>query len=306
MSASLIQEQRERLLARCPAPPPTPAGAVDLPIHVSRWGEHGPTVLVVHGGVQGGLGGGPGTFSGQRELASKGWRLSVVDRPGFGESPSRGVDDMEADAVWIADMLGDGAFLIGHSWGGAEALLAAARRPHAVRGLILIEPALQALLMGDPRIANNPALLASAQHFGGILMSAQTPRDYALGFARSLGAVEGTGHASNTALAALERDEALASGYGCALLRARMASPQALRQAAAILQAAHVPVLVITGGWSPFFDGVGQIAAELAGGRHLIVPSANHFVQLTNASGFNAEADAFMRALAGAAPAPQP
>ncbi len=304
MSASPIQEQRERLLAQCAAPGPTPAEAGSLPIHITRWGDSGPAVLVVHGGVQGGLGGGPSTFSGQQDLASKGWRLQVVDRPGFGQSPSRGVDDMEADAAWIADMLGEGAFLIGHSWGGAEALLAAGRRPHAVRGLILIEPALQGLLMGDSRVGSDPALLASAQQFGGILMSAKTPRDYALRFARSLGAVA-TGDASNTAVAALESNEGLAGAYGCALLRARMASPEALRAASAALRAAHVPVLVVTGGWSPFFDGVGQLAAELTGGRHAIVPSANHFVQLTNAQAFNAMADAFMRET-GAVPARQP
>ena len=301
MSASLVQERREMLLAQCPASRPraTEEEAGKLPIHVTHWGDHGPAVLVVHGGVQGGLGGGPSTFSGQRGLADRGWRLAVVDRPGFGQSPSRGVDDMEADSIWISDMLGDGAFLVGHSWGGAEALLAAGRRPQAVRGLILIEPALQSLLMGDPRVGKDPALLASAQQFGGILLSAKTPADYALGFARSLGAV-GTEHASNTAVGALEHDARLAHDYGCALLQARMASPPALRQAATSLAAAHVKVLVITGGWSPFFDGVGQLAAELTGGRHVIVPSANHFVQLTNAEGFNAEADAFMREIEAA------
>ena len=39
----------------------------------------------------------------------------MVERPGFGQSPTCGVDDMAADAVWIAVMLGDGAHLIGHS-----------------------------------------------------------------------------------------------------------------------------------------------------------------------------------------------
>ncbi len=297
MSANLAMERREALLSQCPAPPPrvSEAEAAKLPIHVTHWGDSGPEVLIVHGGVQGGLGGGPSTFANQQALAGKGWRLQVVDRPGFGQSPSRGVDDMEADSVWIADMLGSGAFLIGHSWGGAEALLAAGRKPQAVRGLILVEPALQSLLMGDPRVGKDPALLADAQHFGGLLISARTPADYALGFARSLGAVGSSGQESNTALAALERDHALAERYGCALLQGRMASPPALRQAAAAVAAAHVPVLVITGGWSPFFDAVGELTAELTGGRHVIVRSANHFVQLTNADGFNAEVDAFMR-----------
>ncbi len=132
-AAAKAMEHREALIAQCPpAPPRLPeADAARLPIHVTTWGASGPAVLIVHGGVQGGLGGGPSTFSKQEPLAQRGWRLQLVDRPGFGQSASRGVDDMQADAAWIADMLGDGANLIGHSWGGAEALLAAARRPSA-------------------------------------------------------------------------------------------------------------------------------------------------------------------------------
>ncbi len=129
--AAKAMERRNALMAQCgPVPARLPeADAAKLPIHVTAWGSTGPAVLIVHGGVQGGLGGGPSTFAKQEPLAQQGWRLQVVDRPGFGQSQSRGVDDMQADAVWIADMLGDGANLIGHSWGGAEALLPAAPKP---------------------------------------------------------------------------------------------------------------------------------------------------------------------------------
>lgn len=297
MSMTNVLEHRAALLAQCaPAPPRLPeVEAAKLPIHVTEWGTAGPDVLVVHGGVQGGLGGGPSTFAKQEALAQRGWRLRLADRPGFGQSPSRGVDDMEADAVWIADMLGGGANLIGHSWGGGEALLAAARRPGAVRSLILIEPALQMLLMGDPSVEADPVLKADAMRWGGMLMAAQSPRDYALAFGRSLGAVERGGNASSTAVAALEADPDLATRFGCSLLQARMAPVPALRQAAETVARARIPVLVVTGGWSPFFDAVGASAAKLMGGRHVIVRSPNHFVQLAGAEEFNAVADAFMR-----------
>ena len=62
---------------------------------------------------------------------------------------------MERDAPWIADMLGNGANLIGHSWGGAEALLAAARRPETVHSLVLVEPALSAIAEADPSLRDN-------------------------------------------------------------------------------------------------------------------------------------------------------
>lgn len=292
--AAAIQVKQAALLQQCPAPI-MPANADSLPINVLRWGSTGPRVVIVHGGVQGGLGGGPSTFAKQKPLAGQGWRLELAERPGFGQSPSRGPEDMEADAVWIANMLGDGANLIGHSWGGAESLLAAARRPEAVHSLVLIEPALQSLLLGSPRIGADPALRASAEAFGGVIMKAQTPADYALGFGSMLGAVD-AGNAGSTAMGGLQRDPERATQFGCSLLRARMAPPPVLRAAAARIKEAGVPVLVITGGWSPFFDAVGEVAAELTGGRHIVVQSPNHFVQLSSATKVNAAVDSFMRA----------
>jgi len=94
-------------------------------INLIKWGNSGPRMLIIHGGVQGNVGGGPTTFREQRSLAERGWQLILPERPGFGQSPSRGPDDMEGDAVWISEML-DGVVLVGHSFGGAEALLAAA------------------------------------------------------------------------------------------------------------------------------------------------------------------------------------
>jgi pimeloyl-ACP methyl ester carboxylesterase len=91
-------------------------------------------------------------------VAARGWQLHVIDRPGFGGSPSRGPDDQDADAKLIADRLGASSHLIGHSFGGAEALLAAALRPGAVRSLILVEPALKQLAASDPAKQRNPAV----------------------------------------------------------------------------------------------------------------------------------------------------
>lgn len=304
MSASVIQQQQAMLLAQCPPPPPRIPAAEAGPIHVTRWGQDGPRVVVIHGGVQGGLGGGPSTFAGQEALAQRGWQLELPDRPGFGSSPTRGPEDMAEDAVWIADMLGDGAFLIGHSWGGAEALLAAARRPDAVRALVLVEPALQPLLFGSPQIGADPALRASAEQFGGVIMAAKTPADYALGFGRVLGTAESGSTTAGTAMAGLQADPAAAARFGCSLLQARMAPPPVLRAAAERIAAAGIPTLVITGGWSPFFDAVGEVAAELTHGRHVVVQSPNHFVQLSAADGFNAAVDAFFREARPSRPTP--
>ena len=289
---STMQERVVALVAQCPAVPHIPAAeAAKLPIDVTRWGTSGPRVLIVHGGVQGGLGGGPSNFAKQKVLGDQGWRLEVVDRPGFGKSPTRGVDDMEADSVWIADMLGDGANLVAHSWGGAEALLAAARRPQAVKSLILIEPAVRVLLASDPTIAQNPAIKADTDSFVSTLTKAKTPGAYGIAFAQSL-SKDGK---LNPAAALLESDPKRATAEGCALLQARQAPFPAMKQAAETVAKAGIPTLIITGGWNPLYDAGADILAKLTHGRHVIVKSPTHFVQLANADDFNKVVVDFMR-----------
>ncbi len=296
MSASLIAEKRAALIAQCPPATRLPeAEAAKLPINVARLGS-GPSVVIIHGGVQGGLGGGPVTFDRQRPLADRGWELAMVERPGFGQSPSRGVDDMESDAIWIAEMLGDGAHLIGHSWGGAEALLAAARRPRAVRSLVLVEPALQVLALSDPQVQADPVAKGNLTRMGAMMLAADSPDQYGIAFAGSLGPAGGRA----PDLGSL--DETAAARLGCALLQARMAPPAAMRQAAETVADAGIPVLVISGGWSPIFDTTGEVVARLTKGRHVVVASPNHFPQLENPEEFNIAVDAFMRAEPGRRP----
>ena len=294
--AVAMREQRATLLQQCPPLEVlSEADAAKLPIHVTKWGTSGPAVLVIHGGVQGGLGGGPSTFSKQEALAQRGWQLSVVDRPGFGQSQSRGPDDMMADSVWIADMLGSGTHMMAHSWGAAEALLAVARRPEAVKSLILVEPALEALLPTDPSFKDNPVAQAAIGGRVRQLLGAKSPAEYGLSFATSLGTADTGDSAPNAVAAAFAADPAQAARVGCALLRARMAPPEAFKAAVDAVAKAGIPVLVISGGWSPAYNAVGDLVAKMARGRHVIVKSPSHFVQLASAEAFNEVVDTFMR-----------
>ena len=287
-----LERRRAALIAQCPALPALdPAQADALPINVVRWGTEGPRVLIIHGGVQGRLGGGPDTFVKQQVWASEGFRVELVQRPGFGQSPTRGVDDMDREAVWIAGMLGDGANLIGHSWGGADALLAAARRPEAVRSLVLVEPALTAIAEADPTLRDNPAVRAGAITRFRITMSAQTPAEYGERFAGMLANASG---GSATAPATLG-NEAESTRVGCALLQGKVAPFAEFNTAIQTITAANIPVLIVTGGWNPGFDAAGGVLARLLHGRHVIVRSPSHFVQLANAADFDAEVGAFMR-----------
>ncbi|MFF2729082.1 alpha/beta fold hydrolase [Streptomyces sp. NPDC058008] len=81
-------------------------------------------------------------FAAQRPLEA-GRPLLLVDRRGYGSSPDTARSDFETDAddiVRLLDGCPDGAHLVGHSNGGLAAMLAAGRRPRAVRSLALIQP----------------------------------------------------------------------------------------------------------------------------------------------------------------------
>jgi pimeloyl-ACP methyl ester carboxylesterase len=109
------------------------------------WGS-GPRVVLVHGAVADGA----GTWKEQRPLGDR-WRLEVVNRRGYGNSPPpSGRSDFEQDARDIVELLGDGAHLVGHSYGAIVALYAAALRPQAIRSLAVNEPPALRLLKGDP------------------------------------------------------------------------------------------------------------------------------------------------------------
>ena len=291
-----IDAHQAALLAQCPLPPSTMSAEERNanPINVIELGVSGPAVLIIHGGVQGGLGGGPNTFERQKPLAERGWQLRLVERPGFGQSASRGVDDMEADAEWIADMLGEGAHLVGHSWGGAEALLATARRPGAVRSLTLIEPALFPIVMADPVMRADPEMQAIGGRLAQLMLRSETPADYAISFARSVLGLPDDAE-TQVRIAGLEADRGLAARVGCALLQGKVATPEAMRAATDIVAANEVPVQVISGGWSPFFNRIAEVAARFMHGRYEIVPAANHMVQDNAADAFNMLLERFMR-----------
>ena len=296
ITPAAMKAEKAALLAQCPPPLQlSEADASKLPIHVTRWGNSGPRVLIIHGGEQtmNALGGGPKNFAKQEVLGQQGWRLELPDRPGFGESPSRGPDDQLGDALWIAAMLDGGANLMGHSFGGAEALLAAARDPKAVLSLILIEPALWPLLQHDQQAYNSPVIQAERQLRDEDLMNAKTPADYASRFLSSFQPKK-SGFKEFAARTVIKLIPGLSKKIGCGILNAREASSEQMREAAAVVALAHIPVLVITGGWSPSRDVLGNVVAKTTGGRHVIVKSPNHIIMSSNPIDFNSTVTAFM------------
>src|SRR3954471_21258072 len=135
------------------------------PLNVAVWGG-GERVVCVHGSLSWGT----FAFRAQRPLAGT-HSLVLPDRRGYGASMASGRADFEVDADDVAALLGDGAHLVGHSYGAVVALLAAARRPEAVRSLTVSEPGTLALAPGAAeRLAHGRELYAHAAEM--------TPREF--------------------------------------------------------------------------------------------------------------------------------
>jgi pimeloyl-ACP methyl ester carboxylesterase len=144
-------------------------------LNVTVLGEGEPVVF-----VHGSFGWGQETWRMQRPLADS-YLLLLVDRRGFGGTPSDGRVDFERDADDVADLLVDRPHLVGHSYGGVVSMLAAARNPHAVRSLTLIEPPALALVRGNPLAEEFIAGVDDATR------SARDPSDYHARFLRNFG-----------------------------------------------------------------------------------------------------------------------
>jgi pimeloyl-ACP methyl ester carboxylesterase len=114
-------------------------------LFVDSWGS-GERVLLVHGS----LATGADEWQAQRPLADEGFRLLVLDRRGYGKSPAADGEDFLRDAADVTELMGDGAHLVGHSYGGLGVLFAAALRPEATRSVTVLEPAAFALGRDHP------------------------------------------------------------------------------------------------------------------------------------------------------------
>ena len=105
-------------------------------------------LVLVHGSVSGGQ----ATWAAQMPLAER-FELVVLDRPGFPPNPPVDRVDFEDHAARVASILRLGDHLVGHSYGGVIALLAAALRPELVRSLTVIEPPATRVALDNPDVA---------------------------------------------------------------------------------------------------------------------------------------------------------
>jgi len=236
-------------------------------LHITTWGNGLVKIVLVHGGVQGTKKSGATHFSTQERLAKLGFSLLVPDRPGHGQSPSPNrPDDADADGQLIAELLGDGAHLVGHSFGGCVALAAAAQRPAAVKSLTLIEPGMQALAV------NRFPVLLFVLRLLAILKLSFSPASRIKRFSKFMHIPHEVGGS------ALSKEELVAMGNAVSVLKTP--SKETLVGQLSIVKDDGIPLLVVTGGWSKGIDITGEMVARTGNGKHMIIPSPHHFPQL--------------------------
>ena len=239
-------------------------------LHVQRWGE-GPPVLLVHGSVADGT----ATWAAQRPLAER-WRLVVVNRPGFGENPPVERVNFEVDAPLVAELLGDGAHLVGHSYGGVVSLLAAARRPEAVWSLTVAEPPAFAVASGHLAVADLVAALR--KHWD------EAPRDPEAFLRAFLELVGSAIDLPSPLPPSLQR--------GAEMLLVER-GPWEAEIPLDELARAGFPKLVVSGAHHPGFEAVCDVLEQRLGAERAVIPGAGHSVQRTGAP-FNERLEAFL------------
>jgi pimeloyl-ACP methyl ester carboxylesterase len=234
----------------------------DLVVDVVGEGE---TVVLVHGS-----GFRDANWSDQRELAGR-YRLVLPFRRGYAPSPAAD-PDFDRDAEDIADLLDERAHLVGFSYGGIGALLAAARRPEPARSVTAIEPPAFGVAAADPAVqALMERLRPVFEH-----PAEFTPAQFGTAFGEALGFERPDREPDADRLSAIE-----------SFMRER--SPNEAEIPFGQLEG--IPVLLVSGGWHPAFDAVCDVLEERLGAERAVLPGKGHAAQ--HAPGFNERLVAF-------------
>jgi pimeloyl-ACP methyl ester carboxylesterase len=230
-----------------------------------------PRLLLVHGSVVNA----ELTWSAQKPLADR-FDLVLPNRRGFPPGPDVERVDFEDEAVWLEQFLEPETHLVGHSYGGVIALLAAAAHPE-LGSLTVVEPPALGVARGIPAV--DEFVERSEAHWR------RGPRDPAA-FLRGFFELVGTPVPPG------EFTPDLLQG-------ARTLMVERLPSEAVIpfdeLAAAPFPKLVVSGGHSAAFDAVCDVLESRLGAERAVLPGAGHSVQRLGAPFNDLLADFVMR-----------
>jgi len=227
-------------------------------------------VVLIHGSV-----GNASVWSSTRRVLEPRYEVITPTRGGYPPGPLLERIDFERQAEELAPELGEGAHLVGHSYGGVIALLAAAAHPERVRSLAVSEPPAFGLARGTPEV--DELVHRLDEHFRN---GPREPRAFAEGFLACVGSEL---RLPNPLPPELEQG-----------VRATMV--ERLPWEAAIpldeLAAAPFPKLVVSGAHDPAFDAVCDVLEARLGAERAVLPGAGH--SLMRAPGYPERIAAFI------------
>jgi pimeloyl-ACP methyl ester carboxylesterase len=231
---------------RCSPPKPD--------IHVARDGI-GAEVFLIHGGASP-----EATWAGLESLRQR-WTVAVVYRRGFPPSPAPpdARQDFEVDAADLISVLDGPRHVVGHSYGGTAALVAAGQRPDLFRSLVLLEPA-HSLAAEDPDVARLNKLGETVLAHG-----LETQPELLREFLRISGVAVGDGPLPDEVINGIRRAH-------------NSRSPYEARPAFSAIRNAGLPRLVVSGDHNAAIEKVcDALTHELAADR-AVFPGGGHFI----------------------------
>jgi len=185
----------------------------------------------------------------------------LPNRRGFPPGPEVERVDFADEAVWLERFLEPGTHLVGHSYGGVIALLAAAANPETLRSLTVVEPPAFGIAAGRPGVDELVERLDRHWRDG-----PREPAAFLRGFLALVGASLPPGRLTPELL------------QGARTLLVER-SPAEAEIPLDELARAPFPVLAVSGGHHPAFEAVCDVLAERLGAERAVLPGAGHSVQ---------------------------
>ncbi|MFZ0341543.1 MAG: alpha/beta fold hydrolase [Gaiellaceae bacterium] len=213
-------------------------------------------LLLVHGSVVNA----ELTWSAQRPLADR-FEIVAPNRRGFPPGPDVERVDFEDEARWLERFLAPETHLVGHSYGGVIALLAAARRPELLRSLTVIEPPAFGLARGIP--AADEFMARIDEHWTN---GPRDPGEFLRGFLSLVGSSAPSGSFTPELL------------QGARTLMVERPPSEAVIPFDDLARAAF-PKLVVSGEHSAAFEALCDVLAQRLGAERAVLPGAGHSVQ---------------------------
>ena len=224
-------------------------------MHVETLGS-GPRVVLVHGSIANGR----ATWGSVLAPLAERFELVVLDRPGFPPHTEPEAVDFEEHARLVAAVLEPPAHLVGHSYGGVIALLAAGLRPEAIRSLAVLEPPALGVARGQPAVEEFVSRSSALWESG-----LRDPEEFLRAFLEVVGA----------ALPAARPSPGLLQGARTLMLERPAWEAEIPLRA---LRAAPFPKLVVSGAHHEAFEVVCDVISRRLRAERAVLPGAGHSV----------------------------